>query len=396
MPDQELHPQESPSQEVSSQESHPQERPTSPSPTPAFHSQDFTKPDGRSLTLYGLAPITVTSEIPSPSPEPVDARPVMRWHPLRGEWVMYAAHRMGRTFLPPPEYNPLSPTSDPEHPTELPRGQYDIAVFDNRFPSLTLNAPEPQAGPAGLRAGVGKCEVVVFSQSAQGRLSDLSDAQMGLLISVWADRTTRLAATGRIQYVLAFENRGVEVGVTLHHPHGQIYAYDHIPPVQATMLEQARAYRREHGRPWLADFVAQERADASRLLRDDGLALSVVPPFARYTYETWVLPGRPVGLLSDLSPAERASFARVLRDALLRQDALFGGRMPYLMTVHQAPLDGPHPDFPLHIEIYPYLRAPGRMKYLAGTEQGAGEFANDKFPEVAAKELRELKLEEGL
>ena len=364
-------------------------------PAQTTHSQDFTKPDGRSLTLYGLAPITVTSEIPSPSPEPVDARPVMRWHPLRGEWVMYAAHRLGRTFLPPPEYNPLSPTSDPEHPTELPRGTYDIAVFENRFPSLTLSAPPPPDGPAGTRAGVGACEVVVFSQSAQGRLSDLSDDQMTLLISVWADRTTRLAATGRIRSVLAFENRGVEVGVTLHHPHGQIYAYDHIPPVQARMLKQAQGYAAERGRPWLTDFVAQERADSSRLLLDDTLALSVVPPFARYTYETWVLPERPVGLLSKLTPAERNSFARVLRDALLRQDALFGGRMPYLMTVHQAPLDAPHPEFPLHIEIYPYLRAPGRMKYLAGTEQGAGEFANDKFPEVAAKELRDLLVQGG-
>ena len=165
------------------------------------YQQEFTKPDGRPLTLYGLKPIVVTSEIPSPSAEAVDARPVMRWHPLRGEWVMYATHRMGRTFLPPPEYNPLSPTSDPAHPTELPRGVYDIAVFENRFPSLTLTAPEPDSGPAQTRAGVGRCEVVVFSQDASGRLCDLSDEQMSLLLSVWADRTTRLAATGKIKSV---------------------------------------------------------------------------------------------------------------------------------------------------------------------------------------------------
>lgn len=354
----------------------------------ALHAQDFTKPDGRALTLYGLEPVTVTSEIPSPSPDPVDARPLMRWHPLRGEWVMYAAHRMGRTFLPPPEYNPLAPTSDPAHPTELPQGRYDIAVFDNRFPSLTLNAPTPPDGPAGTRAGVGKCEVVVFSQSAQGRLSDLTDAQVDLLLGVWADRTTRLAATGQIHSVLAFENRGVEVGVTLHHPHGQIYAYDHVPPVQARMTSQMEAYHAQNGRPWLTDFVAGERASGERIIHDDGESLSVVPPFARYTFETWVLPTRPVSLLSELSGTERASLACTLKDALLRLDGLFGVRMPYLLTVHQAPLDGLHPAFPLHIEIYPYLRAPGRMKYLAGTEQGAGEFANDKFPEAAAAELR--------
>ncbi|WP_155297541.1 galactose-1-phosphate uridylyltransferase [Deinococcus kurensis] len=360
-----------------------------------YHTADFEKPDGRSLTLYGLGPIRVDSEIPSPSPDPVDARPLMRWHPVRGEWVMYAAHRMGRTFLPPPEYNPLAPTRDPEHPTELPRGEYDIAVFDNRFPSLTLSAPDPEPGPAGTRAGVGKCEVVVFSQSAQGRLCDLSDEQISLLLAVWADRTTRLAETGQINAVLPFENRGVEVGVTLHHPHGQIYAYDHVPPVAARAAAQMDAYVAEHGRPWLEDFIQEERAAEDRVIRDDGAALSVVPPFARYTYETWVLPTRPVSLLSDLTDAERHSVARVLRDALRRLDGLFGVRMPYLLTVHQAPLDTPRPAFPLHIEIYPYLRAPGRLKFLAGTEQGAGEFANDKFPEVAAAELRAVPATAG-
>ncbi|QFP77827.1 galactose-1-phosphate uridylyltransferase [Deinococcus sp. AJ005] len=357
------------------------------------YQQEFTKPDGRPLTLYGLNPIVVTSVIPSPSTEAVDARPVLRWHPLRGEWVMYAAHRLGRTFLPPPEYNPLAPTSDPAHPTELPRGIYDLAVFANRFPSLTLNAPEPPVGPAQTRAGVGACEVVVFSQNADGRLSDLSDAQMSLLLSVWADRTSRFAAGGVIKSVLAFENRGVEVGVTLHHPHGQIYAYDHLPPVATRMLEMAQKHHVETGNAWISDFVDAEREAGERIVHDEGAALSIVPPFARYTYETWILPTRPVGLLSELTDDERDAFARTFKDALLRLDALFGVRMPYLMTVHQAPLDGPHPEFPLHIELYPYLRAAGRMKYLAGTEQGAGEFANDKFPEVAAAELRAVNLE---
>lgn len=311
---------------------------------------------------------------------------------------MYAAHRLGRTFLPPPEYNPLAPTSDPAHPTELPRGRYDLAVFENRFPSLTWNAPPPPAPSIPLnteeRAATGQCEVVVFSQNASGRLADLGEDQMALLLDVWADRTTALAATGRIRFVLAFENRGVEVGVTLHHPHGQIYAYDHVPPVQATMLAQARKHQEDTGGPWLTAFVAAERRSRVRVIRDEEHALSVVPPFARYTYETWVLPARPVGLLSDLSDLEKRAFARVLKDALLRLDALFGMRMPYLMTVHQAPVgDAATSDFPLHVEIYPYLRAPGRLKFLAGTEQGAGEFANDKFPEAAAQELREVRVE---
>jgi UDPglucose--hexose-1-phosphate uridylyltransferase len=360
---------------------------------PNIYSADFTKPDGRALTLYGLHPIEVTSAVPSPSDEPVRATPEMRWHPLRGEWVMYAAHRLGRTFLPPPEYNPLAPTVDPAHPTELPQGRFDMAVFDNRFPSLSLSAPDPAAVPGtDTRPGTGKCEVVVFSQDASGTLGGLDASRIELLLAIWADRTTRLAATGTIRSVLAFENRGVEVGVTLHHPHGQLYAYDHIPPVQERMLQSALAYYDDLSQPWLKGFVQSERAAGLRVVMDGGEAISVVPPFARYTYETWVLPTEPASLLSELSPTQRAAFARVLKDALLRMDALFGVRMPYLLTLHQAPLGAAYPAFPLHIEIYPYLRAAGRLKYLAGTEQGAGEFANDALPERAAEGLRALQV----
>lgn len=361
-----------------------------------MYRSEFVKPDGRLLTLYGCVPVQLTGPVPSPG-DPVQARPQLRWHPVRGEWVMYAAHRLGRTFLPPPEYNPLAPTHDPAHPTELPPGTYDVAVFDNRFPSLTLDAPVPVPVPgAEVQAGVGKCEVVVFSQDASGTLGGLPPAQVRLLLDVWADRTTRLGRDPRLHYVLPFENRGVEVGVTLHHPHGQIYAYDHLPPVQQRALAELRAYRDTHGRPWLADFVRQEREAGLRVLRDRGDALSVVPPFARFTYETWVLPARPAALLSELKDAERDALAEVLKDALLRLDALFGVRMPYLLTVQQAPVDGPaYPEWPLRIEISPYLRAPGRLKYLAGTEQGAGEFANDKLPEVAAAELRAVTLPAG-
>ena len=359
---------------------------------------EYLKPDGRQLTLYSTSAIEVQAPIPSPG-EAVVATPQLRWHPLRGEWVMYAAHRQGRPFLPPPGYNPLAPTTDPANPTELPAGRYDMAVFQNRFPSLSLTAPTPAPvlgldGPGvPVRAGVGQCEVVVFTQNPDATLASLPPSQLRLLIDVWADRTTVLGADERIGYVLPFENRGVEVGVTLHHPHGQIYAYNHIPPVQQRALDNMRGYLEATGRPWLSDFVAQERAAGLRVVHELEHALSLVPPFARYTYETWVLPKRAVPRLSDLNSGERDDFAATLHDALKRLDALFGVRMPYLMTVQQAPTDGgDYPEWPLRIELYPYLRAPGRMKYLAGTEQGAGEFANDALPEQKAAELRELVL----
>ncbi|WP_424949639.1 galactose-1-phosphate uridylyltransferase [Deinococcus sp.] len=367
---------------------------TEPFSRQPFFKRHFTKPDGRTLTLYGTRPIEGVGPIPSPG-DAVLATPQLRWHPLRGEWVMYAAHRQGRPFLPPPGYNPLAPTTDPANPTELPMGQYDMAVFQNRFPSLSLDAPTPAEVPGvPVRAGVGSCEVVVFTQDPDATLASLPGEQIRLLLDVWADRTGTLGADGRIQYVLPFENRGVEVGVTLHHPHGQIYAYNHIPPVQQRALDNMRGYLQATGRPWLEGFVAQELEAGLRVVTEYPHALSVVPPFARYTYETWVLPKRAVALLSDLTGDERDDFAAALHDALRRLDALFGVRMPYLMTVQQAPTDGgDYPEWPLRIELYPYLRAPGRMKYLAGTEQGAGEFANDAMPEQKAAELRAVALE---
>ena len=355
---------------------------------------DYLKPDGRTLTLYSSREaIRVDGPIPSFG-DAVTATPQLRWHPLRGEWVMYAAHRQGRPFLPPPGYNPLAPTVDPANPTELPPGAYDMAVFQNRFPSLSLDAPTPMDVPGvPVRAGMGSCEVVVFAQNPDATLASLPAEQIRLLIDVWADRTSVLGADERIQYVLPFENRGVEVGVTLHHPHGQIYAYDHIPPVQQRTLDTMRAHMQATGRPWLTEFVAQEQEAGLRLICERPHALSLVPSFARYTYETWVLPKRAASFLSDLSGAERDDFAAVLHDALKRLDTLFGVRMPYLMTVHQAPTDGgDYPEWPLRIELYPYLRAPGRMKYLAGTEQGAGEFANDALPEQKAAELRAVQV----
>lgn len=352
---------------------------------------DYTKPDGRLLWLYGEQPVSITGPVPDPG-DPVVAAPQLRWHPLRAEWVMYAAHRQGRPFLPPPGYNPLAPTSDPAHPTELPQGRYDVAVFQNRFPSLSLHAPPPPEVPGvPNRAGVGSCEVVVFDQNPDTTLAALPTSRVRLLLDVWADRTAGLEAAG-LRYVLPFENRGVEVGVTLHHPHGQIYAYDHLPPVQERALGSVRGYLEATGRPWLPDFVASERAAGLRLITQTAGAVSLVPPFARYTYETWVLPTRAASRLSDLSSSELDDYAAVLHDALKRLDALFGVRMPYLMTVQQAPLGEAHPEWPLRIEIYPALRAPGRLKYLAGTEQGAGEFANDALPEAKAAELRALDL----
>lgn len=359
----------------------------------AFYREEHLKPDGRKIWLYGREAFDV-GPVPSPDNTPVSAHPHLRWHPLRGEWVIYAAHRQNRTFLPPPDYNPLAPTREGGVPTELPSGSYDIAVFENRFPSLVLNPGEaPKMEGVVTAPGEGACEVVVFTQDPSASLGSLPLDHVALLVDVWADRTTELGAHEGIGYVLPFENRGVEVGVTLHHPHGQIYAYSSLPPIQARALELARAHRARTGENLGATLVRQELALGTRVVRENEHAVTFVPPFARYTYETWLLPRRPVAFLSDLTPEERRGVAALLKDTLQRLDALFDLRMPYLMTLHQAPTDGAsYPEWPLRFEFYPALRAKGKLKYLAGTELGAGVFANDALPEEKARELREVQV----
>ncbi|NMG22851.1 galactose-1-phosphate uridylyltransferase [Brasilonema bromeliae] len=356
-----------------------------------MYSHKLLKPDGRQLTLYSRYPITSEIQATSPSNEPVQANPHLRWHPLRGEWVAYASHRQGRTFMPPPEYNPLAPTSNPEFPTELPQGKYDVAVFDNRFPSMTVTAHDPPASIVETLPSNGACEVVVFTQDPNASLGSLELDHLELLLQVWGDRTRVLGANPQIQYVLPFENKGVEVGVTLHHPHGQIYAYPFVPPVPARMLEQQRRFYQQQGRGLLEDLIQKEIADNKRIIYQDEEAIAFVPVCARYPYEVWIAPIEPVGTFYDLSAKQRQGLARALKTVTLKYDGLWNRPFPYLMAWFSAPTDGEaHREAHLHAEFYPPYRTSERLKYLAGTELAAGMFANDALPEEKAKELQAL------
>ncbi|HEU4787846.1 MAG TPA: galactose-1-phosphate uridylyltransferase [Gemmatimonadaceae bacterium] len=356
--------------------------------TGQIFKRTLTKPDGRALHLYSRQPIPPL-DAPSPNGEPLNANAHLRWHPLRGEWVAYAGHRQNRTFLPPAEYNPLAVTTDPAHPTELPAGPYDAAVFENLFPTLTMAAHDPPSEIVPTRPGLGACEVVVFTQDGSATLGSLPLRHVELLFEVWADRYQELGAREDIQYVYPFENRGVEVGVTLHHPHGQIYAYPFVPPIPATELRQQREYFDAHGRGLLEDLFEREIEDGRRIISRSETALALVPVCARYSYEVWVAPRRAAASVADLTPAERGGMARALKTVLMKYDALWQRPFPYILVFHQAPTDGrPHPEAHVHIEIYPAYRMPGRLKYLAGSEIGAGVFTADTLPEDKAAELQ--------
>ena len=359
-----------------------------------MHILYLKKKDGRDLTLYSRRPIDPALAAPSPNREPLEPNPHLRWHPLRGEWITYASYRQGRTFMPPPEYNPLAPTVDPENPTEVPDGDYDVAVFDNQFPSLHLSSHDPPASIVDTLPATGSCEVVVFTEDAGATLATLPQDHIELLFEVWADRTRILGNKREIQYILPFENKGVEVGVTLHHPHGQIYAYPFVPPVPKQMNRQELSHLKQTGQPLLQELIAAEIASGERILYRGEHAVAFLPAWARYPYEVWVAPIRRVQDFCALAPEVRADLARALKTTLLKYDGMWQRSFPYLMAWYQAPQDGEqHPESHLHAEFFPPYRTRDRLKYLAGTELAAGMFANDALPEDKAQDLQAVTVD---
>lgn len=363
-------------------------------PLPLLHRRCLHKPDGRALWLYGRRPLDGELVAPVPDPAPFAPDPHLRWHPLRGEWVVCSGRRQHRTFLPPASHDPLAPTVDPAAPTELPAGPWDVAVFENRFPALWHGASAAPSSIVETMPAQGACEVVVYTQQADTALSRLPLSHVELLVEVWADRTRELGARDDVDYVFPFENRGVEVGVTLHHPHGQIYAYPFVPPLAARMQEQQRACLLRSGTNLLEQHIAAELADGRRILHVDADAVAFVPACARYAYEIWVAPRRATARFDGLTPRQVRAFARALKLSLAKLDGLWGTPMPYVLVLYQAPTDGkPHPEAGLHAQIYPAYRMRGRLKYLAGSEIGAGTFTADTLPEDTAAELAAVEVQ---
>ena len=352
------------------------------------------KPDGRELLLYGRGPIAADLRATGAVTSPDATRSHLRWHPLRGEWVAYATHRQDRTFLPGPSENPLAPSRDPARPSEVPAGDYDVAVFENRFPTLSTAACASPAEIVPTRPGTGRCEVVVYTQDPKASLGALPLWHVELLMDVWTDRWIELGASPGVEYVFPFENRGEEVGVTLTHPHGQIYAYPFIPPVAQRELAEQRRHIEEKGVGLLAWLLDAELADGRRILYDGESAVAFVPVCARYAYEVWIAPRRAAPSLADLDEAEKKDLARALKLVLLKLDGLWSRPFPYVLVFHQAPTDGrSHPEAHVHLEIYPPYRSRQRLKYLAGSELGAGVFTADTLPEDRAAELRGVSIE---
>lgn len=348
-----------------------------------MHRRVYRKKDGRTLLLYGTQPHLYPPLEEEATPPPAGSH--LRWHPLRREWVVYAAHRQGRPFLPPADFDPLAPSQPGGFPTEIPFEHFEIAVFQNRFPALSP-WPAPPGPEANLLVptapGYGDCEVVVYTSEQQGSLATLSPERRELLVRVWADRYQELLARDQVRYVMPFENRGQEVGVTLHHPHGQIYAYGFVPPL---IEREVQAFREG---PVLLGLLQEAEP---YIVAQNEHCLALVPPFARYPYEVWVIPRRFHPGPWTFSQDETRAFADLLGEVVARYDRLFDKPFPYIMLLHAAP-EGEEATYHFHVEFYPPLRTRDKLKYLAGTEIGAGTFVMDALPEETARVLRGLEV----
>ena len=317
-----------------------------------------------------------------------------RWDPFQREWVVTATHRQDRTFKPPKDYCPFCPTDpDDEVPTAVPREEYDIAVVENAFPSLQPDPPEPAVDDGDLfraKPATGSCEVVLFTDDHDAVVSELPTEQFQRLVAVWQDRYRDLGADPDHEYVYIFENRGEEIGVTLDHPHGQIYAYPFVPPRIRRELDASRDHREETGECLFCDVLATERDDGDRIVTETDHFTAFVPFQARYAYEMHVYADDHLPSLSAFEQRHIDDLGRMLKEVLVRYDALFDFELPYVMALHQRPTDGSGDGYAhFHIEFYSPHRTAEKLKHLAGSERGAGTFVNNKLPEAAAAELRE-------
>lgn len=316
----------------------------------------------------------------------------LRWHPLLREWVITATERQGRTFLPPKDHCPLCPMKPGGHVTEISTPDFDVAVFENQFPSLRPHPPQPAVEGDELHPvapAYGICEVVVYTPQHEGTLTDLSVDRLEGLVHVWADRYRALGEQRDIAYVYTFENKGTAIGVTLHHPHGQIYAFPFLPPHLERELESLAHHRAKTGRCLVCALVADECRDGRRIVLESEHFVAAVPFYARYPYELHLWSRRHAGALTALDASERRDLARILKGVLLKYDNLWGFSMPYMMILKQCPTDGrPLDEDHFRIEFYPPHRSKEKLKYLASVESGAGTFINDTLAEARAEELR--------
>ena len=342
-----------------------------------YYKRIVERKDKKNILIYGYnkhkEKINKELEITLPS------KPHIRWHPLRQEWVAYSSGRDKRTFFPLKKYCPFCPSAKIKYPTEIPFKSFKIAIFPNRWSSFNSHNEKFYLKKVTTKISKGACEVVVYSDKHEDTIASMQTKKIELLIDVWNDRYIELLKHKDIKYVMPFENRGVECGVTLHHPHGQIYTYPFIPPV---IKKEIKAFKKQN---YLINLMKDFEKKYWVYKNKDVIA--VVPPFARYTYEVWIIPRKKIPGPWAFDKKLQRSFAICLKKVIKGYDNFLKKRCPYIMGLHAAPTLNDK-NFHFHIEFYPPLRSKNQPKILAGSESMAGVFIMDMLPEETSLALR--------
>jgi len=351
--------------------------------------------DGRELIYFDDADTTLPPERTADARH-LDPRPEtasMRQDVLTGEWISIAAARQNRVFLPPANQDPLAPTT-PDNATEVP-SNYDVAVFENKSPSFGPALAGATGAPAGLSdltsvgfgrsfTSIGRCEVVCFSPEHEGSFGSLSPSRARTVIEAWADRTAALSAMPGIEQVFPFENRGEEIGVTLQHPHGQIYSYPYVTPRTTRLLESIRTVG-----PDLFERILESERASDRVVLAGRHWTAFVPFAARWPIEVHMLPHRHVPDFAGTTDDERDELAGLYLQLLRGIDKLYDTPTPYIAAWHQAPVNVGRDDIRLMLQVTSPRRAANKLKYLAGSEAAMGAFIGDVLPEQTAAFIRE-------
>jgi len=349
--------------------------------------REYVLADGRELIYFDDADSTLNPDR-RPDARVLDPRPAtatMRQDVLTGEWVSIASARQNRVFLPPAHLDPLAPATD-TNPSEIP-DNYDVAVFENRSPSFGPELGEVPVGSVGIgrtHPSIGRCEVVCFSPEHEGSFGSLSQSRARTVIEAWADRTAALSALPGVEQVFPFENRGEEIGVTLSHPHGQIYAYPYVTPRTRRLIDSIDAV----GPDLFEQILTSERA-SDRVVLSGEHWTAFVPFAARWPIEVHMLPHRHIPDFAATNEAERDELSSIYLRLLRGIDALYDTPTPYIAAWHQAPVTQKRDEIRLMLQVTSPRRAENKLKYLAGSEAAMGAWIGDVAPEQAAAFIRE-------
>jgi UDPglucose--hexose-1-phosphate uridylyltransferase len=312
----------------------------------------------------------------------------LRWNPVLREWIIVASSRKDRPMQE--EGSPTCPFCDG---VEV-KGKWDVLSLQNKFPSLMLDPPKPTSSSHWLyrvQPAYGACEVILEAKEHTGDLGDLPVEKIKKVIDLFAERYAVLGSTAGIKYVFEFRNKGKEIGVSLHHPHSQLYALPFIPPVIEAELSSSSEYMKKERECLFCRIIKEEKADGRRVICEDDKTICFLPFYARWPYETHIYPKNHQQCLPDMNNEERLSLASTVKRIITTYNNLFDFSLPYIMVVHQKPTDDKNYDYyHMHIEFYPPHRSRDKLKFTAGIERGAGTSTMDYEPEEKALELRNV------